>query len=291
MQQKKKIVVIAPSSFVPIDAKVDEIVGKLEGQGYQVELDKERFQNYDKPYHETKDERLKHLLSVMKRDDVDIIWTLRGGYGLSHLMQKLQLEISALQHAKPKLLIGYSDTTLLGMYFNNCLGWKWLHAPGLMQFDREEKALTDLLPKVLNDDIQEWKLEVKGVNKLATSIKGKLIGGNLTLIQNSVHTYWEYDYRDKILFIEEVGEKPYRVDRMLHHLESSGIIKDLKGLLIADLYAPNDPQKKDMDAFVQAFAERVGEEYDLPVYSIEGIGHNAHNHPVLVGHEYQLEVV
>lgn len=290
MQQKKKIVVIAPSYFRLIDENIEAIVAKLEDYGYVVEVDRNRFKAYTRPNIETKGERLNHLVSTMKRDDVDIIWPLSGGYALSHLMEGIKPKLPVLQKAKPKLLIGFSDITLLGMLFIQCLGWKWLHGPVFWQFEREEDALMELIPQILQDLPIQKKFEVTGLNKFASDMSGELIGGNLTLLQNSIGTYWEYDYQDKILFVEDVDERPYRVDRMLYHLDSAGNIKDLKGIIFAELCAPNYAQKCDMDAYVQAFAEYVGSKYQLPAFSMGGVGHYSRNQPVIVGQKYQLNV-
>lgn len=224
---------------------------------------------------------------------VGTIWCARGGYGATRILPLLEKLGTAKALARdPKLLIGFSDVTGLHLYFHKKLGIPTVHAPmpATMRWEKLPRKTEGLLKSMLQG---EWKL---GKQSHTASWRGKvlesaprggsegvILGGNLTLVCNMIGTPWQPDLRGKILFLEDCGENPYRVDRMLMHLENAGMLKDLAGVLLGDFEADVVYKEKFERKYWKAvFGERfLGRGY--PVISNLPVGHSAKNEPLPLG--------
>ena len=224
--------------------------------------------------------KFRHLKKAFIAKDSSAIWCVRGGYGSQKLMPFLQRMTPPL---RSKLFIGYSDVTVIQMFLN--LEWKWpaLHFPVLTQVRKTPglKRFKDLLTgkkkecvfwglKVLSKAQKGAKAErakgaeqrVKGVKK---NIKSYLMGGNLSLIQSSIGTPWAGSFKNKILFLEDTGERAYRVDRALWQMENAGVFNGIRALVLGDF----EPDRKNTFKVFQSFAERMS----FPVVSGVPCGH------------------
>jgi muramoyltetrapeptide carboxypeptidase len=189
--------------------------------------------------------RARELEEMFSRPEVRAIFCARGGYGASYLLGLLdRLEIE--RH--PKIFCGYSDVTTLLTHFADAAGFVTFHGPMITKdFAREEgvdlaswnAALTGLL---------EWALDLgpdSGVKALVEgSAEGTLYGGCLSLLVASLGTPYEIQTADTILFLEDIGEKPYRIDRMLMHLKLAGKLADVRGIIFGEMLdcVQNDDQ-------------------------------------------------
>lgn len=191
------------------------------------------------------DRRLADLHAAFADPEVDAVLALRGGYGCARLLDRID---TALLQTHPKLLIGYSDITALHA-LRDTLGLPGLHAP---------MPASDLLHAQADADARElfaglragWRagrvIAPAGLPPHALSqgerAQGRLIGGNLAVLTALVGTPWALGTRDAILFIEDVGEDPYRVDRLLVQLRLSGALAAAAGFLVgsfSDAEAPD----------------------------------------------------
>lgn len=183
------------------------------------------------------EERAADLMTMYQDSEVKIILAMLGGYGCSRIVDKLDYEIIK---ANPKPLIGFSDLTVLLNTVNKLTSQPTIHGPvgiylGKQNFD--EFSLNDfsdiLFKKQLGRVLKNPNDDAITLN--GGVVRGRLVGGNLSLIDNLIGTPYEVDFTDKIVFIEEVDEKPYAFDRYLAALRLSGNLEKARGFVIGYL--------------------------------------------------------
>lgn len=195
------------------------------------------------------EERATDLMAAFRDESIDGIWAIRGGYGCARILDRLDFE---LIRSNPKVLLGYSDITALLVAVQQECGLIGFHGP-VATSSRSEFA-DNHLKTILNGDGvgTTWSVPEGEGRELELlypgRASGRLIGGNLTILSSLCGTPWQLRARGKIVFLEEIGEAPYRVDRMLTQLLSSGSLKGAAGLLIGqftgcDEKAPDSPWK------------------------------------------------
>jgi muramoyltetrapeptide carboxypeptidase len=183
------------------------------------------------------EERVEDIHNFFEDDDVKAIIAIRGGYGTGRLLRHLDYN---LIKNNPKILLGYSDITSLLIAIHQQTGLVTFHGPVATSTYTEYtqkyfyKVLTEPNPVGEIEDAP-YDENLQQSNRVWTvnggKSAGKLIGGNLTLICASLGTPYEIDTKDNIIFIEEVGEEPYDLDRMLTHLYNAGKLDDCKGIV------------------------------------------------------------
>lgn len=187
--------------------------------------------------------RLADLHAALADDEVAALHCLRGGYGAMRLLDRID---SALLERKPKLLIGYSDITALHALWARH-GLPSLHAPmpasDLIKPGREEDA--DALWHVLRhglrkDEVLAPALPDDGL-RVAGQAEGALIGGNLSLVAALLGTPWAWNAQGAILFLEDINEEPYRVDRLLTQLRLAGVLDAVAGFVLGSFTEEASP--------------------------------------------------
>ncbi len=226
--------------------------------------------------------RFKNLLSALQNSESDTIWMFRGGYGAARLIPMLE-EYDFSSHKKT--IIGCSDVTAIGLYFENKYNWEFIHGRMIKNaMDKTQEEEFHNLEKLLSGDWTKIEYQIKSLNKVAkdsSDISSKITGGNLSLLQCSMGTMWQVETQDKVLFIEEVGEQAYAIDRMLVHLSQAGMFGKVKGLIFGDMSKdPNDLIKKTVDRFAESVS--------FPVFAIENCGHGKFNNPLVFNLEAQI---
>ena len=227
---------IAPSGAVRTEGAVARAVEETKRMGFKVKLGESAQQKYG--YLSGTDEvRARDINNMFADDEVDAIICIRGGYGAMRILDKLDYEMIA-KH--PKIFAGFSDITALHIALLNRCDLATFHAPmavgwadGPMDdFSRESmyKALMHAEP--MGELVNPPEYEKKTVNPGVA--EGMLVGGNLMLITSSLGTPWEIDTKGRILFIEEVSERTYCVDRMLTQLRLAGKFDDCAGVVFGD---------------------------------------------------------
>jgi len=222
--------------------------------------------------------RLKHLKDALYANDSKAIWCLKGGYGTARILHHLEEENAP---TKPKAVIGFSDITSLHLFLTQKWEWNSVHGSVLWQLS-EKKINNESIEKLKNlifGKEKEQKFKLIPLNKrFKGNIKASVTGGNLMLIQSSIATSWQMDANNKIVLLEDVDEKAYRIDRMLLHLNQSGILNGAKAIIFGD-FTGEGVIEKDVDSVLKRFAE----EFAAPVFRAKGIGHDSINNPLPLG--------
>ncbi|WP_218813732.1 S66 peptidase family protein [Rickettsiella endosymbiont of Dermanyssus gallinae] len=237
----------------------------------------------------TDENRFKHLQEALFNAESSAVWCVRGGYGCTRLIP----ELFKLKTPKTnKLFIGFSDITTLHLFLQQQWHWQTLHGPSANQVahDRIDTASIQEFKKLIFGELSQLVFSLVPLNPKqnhATLIKAPITGGTLTLIQTSLSTPWQIDTKDKILFLEEVNESAYRIDRMLQHLQHSGILQHVKAILLGDFIAPQDSKDATL---IQAVLARFANEQRVPVLHIPGIGHGETNRSLPLGANTELNL-
>lgn len=216
--------------------------------------------------------RSRHLRQALLSDS-KVIWCLRGGYGALRLLPELS---KIKRPVKPKLLVGISDVTSLHTWINTHWGWPSFHASLL------DRLSSGRLPKKIQVELQELLFgkkdhvtfrKLKPMNaaaKKALGLKAPIVGGNLVTLQSSLGTPYDFDFKDRFVFLEELGERGYRIDRILVHFEQARRWQGCKGVLLGHFLGGNEPQGKN---FVWPVLKSWAQEQSFPVYSGLESGH------------------
>jgi len=175
------------------------------------------------------------LKQVFLNTDSSAVWMLRGGYGL----QKLMSSFTKSRHKSfnKKLFIGYSDGTALHLYLNS-KKQKTLQAPVICELpDLSQKELSYLKAVLFGSKKEIIFKHLSVLKKSSTKIlKAPIVGGNLSLLSSCVGVSWFPSFQSHFLFIEDVNEEDYKIDRLLHHLFYSGALKEVKALLFGHFH-------------------------------------------------------
>lgn len=224
---------------------------------------------------------LQHALDDVK---ADAIWIARGGYGTTRIIDEVRW---SKFFKKPRWLIGFSDITTLHIHLTNN-DIPSIHGPMVAQaIDTTQKVAIDLVASILNNDFPSYSLYSDKNNKTGKAT-GKITGGNLTLICSSIGTKSEIITDNKILFIEEVNEAAYHVDRMLVQLKRAGKLKKIKGLIVGHMTHITD--EKEFGKTATEIIADIVKEYSFPVCFQFPSGHETPNMPLILGMQSELTV-
>lgn len=274
-QNINNVNIIAPASGNVSNATIQSMLKKLKSLGFVVNLPKNLLK--ETLFCANTDEyRANHLIESLNDNEHKIIWALRGGYGSMRIIPKL------LTIAKPsyeKILIGYSDITALHLFLSQNWGWYTIHGVvGKEITEKFDPKNLEIIVSLLNREGYEVKIPIDSqLNKIKfDNLNGKLSGGNLAIIQNSIGTSWELDSKDKIIFLEDVNEEGYKVDRMLEHLKQSGVLKGARAVIFGDFGEKENANSSVKDALMR-FANNI----NIPVFKTKYFGHGYHNYPLV----------
>lgn len=240
LEKGDTIGIIAPSSPYKPKSKdslyeeLDEVKKTIESFGYEVKLGETCYLNY-KGYLAGDDEkRVKDIEFMFNDRNINGILCLRGGYGTPRILDKINYNII---RNNPKVFIGYSDITALHIAFNQKCNLVTYHGIMASTSPNWDEFTYKSFIEMIN---MEDKLELKNPDneKIYTitngQVRGKIVGGNLSLIASTIGSEYEIDVKNKILFIEEIGENIYKLDRMLTQLELSGKFEQCSGIIFGD---------------------------------------------------------
>ncbi|MFC2130851.1 LD-carboxypeptidase [Bacteroidota bacterium] len=230
LKQASKIAIVAPASHAS-SWELRSMMKTMNNLGIEVEIG-DTIKNYsvNTKYFSAPDEvRAKELMDYIERDDINAIMTCRGGYGVLRILDMLNFKTIC---ENPKIIIGFSDiTALLNAVYQKC-NIVTYHGPvGISSFNSITlKSFEDIL--LHKDDFKEITYTDSRINTINNGIAtGRLIGGNLTMLASTLGSPYEIETESKILFIEEVSEDPYKIDRMLTQLHLSKKLQDCAGIM------------------------------------------------------------
>jgi muramoyltetrapeptide carboxypeptidase len=280
-----KIGLIAPSRKVT-SQHVEGTTRLLEEWGYQVVLS----QNVYKAEHQfagTDLERANDFMQMITDPEIKAILAVRGGYGTIRILEYLD---AALIRKNPKWIIGYSDITALHSYFHQVIECETIHATMPVNFSPVASMTPSWqkLREVLNGDSIGYEVPGHDLNRSGKTM-GMLVGGNLSVLFSLRGTYCDIDTEDKILFIEDIDEYLYHIDRMMMNLKIGGKLKNLKGLIVGGMTDMKDNSVPFGKNSYEIIADAV-KDYDYPVLFDFPAGHTESNVPLLLGKSIELEV-
>lgn len=233
------------------------------------------------------EERLEDLQSAMDDPDVKLIFCSRGGYGAIHLIEKLNFDKIK---KNPKWLIGFSDITALHSTFLRN-GIMSIHAPMAKHFadEGESDMSVQYIKDVITGKSIDFHIPVKSsILNREGEVMGALFGGNLSVLTSLLGSKYFKVPADGILFLEDIGEKPYKVDRMIHQLKISGIFNKLKGLIVGQFTEYEEDPNMYEGLYESIFT--LVKEFSFPVCFDFPVGHTKLNFPMIMGGNATLTV-
>jgi muramoyltetrapeptide carboxypeptidase len=277
-----RIHIVAPAG-VTTKAKTRKGIKTISGFGFNCIEGKSLF-NKNGYLAGTDKERLADFQFAIN-DNPIAVWAARGGYGCSRIIDQINWKKFI---KKPCWIVGFSDITIIHIFLSNN-GIPSIHGPIINQagdgvYKDEIIILSNLLKRYI---FPEYILKTSIQNRIGEAISS-ITGGNLTLITSSLGTSSEIITDNKILFIEEVGEAAYRIDRMLIQLKRAGKLQKLRGLIIGHMTNITD-EKEFGKTVSEIFLEHVSD-YTFPVCFHFPAGHEAPNMPIILGMKAKLIV-
>ena len=280
-----QIAVVCPSGYMPLE-KTLMATQALSEWGFTV-LPGKTLGNRFHYFGGTDEDRLADLQQMMDDKNVKAIFCARGGYGMSRIIEGLSFK-KFRKH--PKWIVGFSDITVLQSHLYARYKIASLHAPMAGAFNDEAPG---------NEFIQSLHHALVGLKAdyLAAShdfnrigeVTGTLIGGNLSLLTHLVGTGSEMDFDHKILFIEDVGEYIYNVDRMMIQLKRNAKLKKLKGLIVGKFTEMKDTTLPFGQQAEEVIRDLVAE-YDYPVCFNFPVSHSRENYALKIGCKFHLSI-
>ncbi|MES2388070.1 MAG: LD-carboxypeptidase [Bacteroidota bacterium] len=277
------ICLVAPAG-IPDAADMKACVKYLADAGFKVEKG-QHLSSIHGRFAGTDAERLFDLQWALNHPAAKAVLCARGGYGLTRYIDSLNLDIF---NTKPKWVIGYSDiTALLCMLYKN--GIQSLHGPmGKNLGTHISEPSASLMLKSISGNPSGFTLRPNKHNRPGIC-SGKLMGGNLTMLCNTIGTKTEPDYAECILFIEDLEEEIYHADRMLMQLYRTGRLSAVKGIIAGDFYRMHNAGigfGKTMEEILKEYADLV----KIPLLQHFPAGHAPENLPLIVGQVYNLNI-
>jgi len=228
---------IAAPGFAVERARFEAGVARLESAGYRVRWREDVLASQG--YLAGSDERrAAELMELVDAPEVGAIVCARGGYGAHRILSRLD---ARRVRAARKPLVGFSDVTTLLLWQLRRAGVTGFHGP---MFDREGGPADDELERLVRALAGEALAPLPGTGRAGGRAEGRLVGGSLTLLAASLGTPWEVDTRGALLVFEEIGEKPYALDRDLSHLAAAGKLEAALGFGVGSLLGCEDPKRR-----------------------------------------------
>ena len=280
-----KIGLIAPSRKIKQDDLV-ECGQLLEEWGYQIVLGENIYQQHHQ-FAGNDNERAEDFIKMITNPEIKAILSVRGGYGTVRILEKLNKTII---QKNPKWVIGYSDITVLHSYFNRVVECETIHAsmPVNCKSDTVGNDTWQMLRKVLQGELIDYEIPGHEYNRTGKST-ATLVGGNLSVLFSLRGTFCDLETDGKILFIEDLDEYLYHLDRMMMNLKISGKLKNLKGLIIGGMTEMKDNTVPFGKSAYEIIADAVND-YDYPVIYNFPAGHCEPNLPLILGRKVILNV-
>lgn len=281
------IAISSPAGAVWDEVQVDKFVSILENSGFQVKRGQTLKEKHG--YFAGTDElRAKELNDLFADKYVDAIFCMKGGWGCARILDKLNYDVIK---KNPKVIMGFSDITSLLIAINAKTGLATFHGPvgnsGWNDFtvkyvksvlvDKEE--VTYGYPE---DDTDTFYTINKGKSK------GILVGGNLTVLASMIGSEYLPDWKNKILFLEETGEEPYRIDRMLTQLKLAGVLNNISGIVFGKCVKCNAEEPDKAFTLKQVLEQHI-KPLGIPAFYGAMIGHIVNKYTLPIGVSAEID--
>lgn len=277
---------VCPSGYMAAE-KTQACIHILQRWGYQVRVGKTVGSSSATYFSGTDEERLDDLQHLLDDDNVHAILCARGGYGLTRIIDRINFKKF---RERPKWIIGFSDVTILLSHIYSNFGIATIHAPmaGAFNDPEPENKFLMSLHKVLDGKKISYQTDVHPFNRKGEAV-GELIGGNLALLAHAAGTESDVKTKGKILFIEDVGEYLYNIDRMMYQLKRADKFKKLAGLIVGGFTNIKDTERP-FGQTAEEIIRDVVSEFDFPVCFGFPVSHEKENYALKIGVGYKLKV-
>ncbi|MBE0651528.1 MAG: LD-carboxypeptidase [Bacteroidales bacterium] len=254
----------------------------IESRGYKIALGTHLFDS-DGQFAGSDAMRIEDLREMILNSDIKAVMAVRGGYGSVRIVDSLPF-VSLL--TRPKWIIGYSDLTVFHNHINN-MGVQTLHGSMPINFSTNTKEALDSLFDVLEGKLPHYTFESNILNRWG-KVRGTLVGGNLSVLYSLLGSASFPQKQNPILFLEDLDEYLYHIDRMMVALKRSGFLKNLSGLIVGAMTDMHDNTVPFGKTAEQIIREAV-EEYHFPVAFNFPAGHISDNRALIMGANVELE--
>ncbi len=266
------------------EKKAQTCIAVLQQWGFEVMVGK-TLGSKSKNYFSAPDaQRRDELQAMLDDENIKAILCARGGYGVGRIID--QLDFTQFKK-NPKWIIGFSDVTVLHSHLFSKVKVASLHAPMASAFDAGENKFIRAFHDAITGKKAKYSCATHPFNK-AGDVSAELVGGNLALLAHLVGTPSDINTKNRILFIEDIGEFIYNVDRMLYQLKRSGKFKGLAGLIVGRFTDMHDTELP-FGKRVYKLIKEITDEYDFPVCYDFPVSHEKENYALKVGVRYNLK--
>ncbi len=282
LSEGSKVAIVAPARKVTPN-QMQFALNWLKEKGFNAVYDDSLY-SFDHIFAGDDDFRAAAVQRYLDDNDIDAIWFARAGYGCIRIIDKLDFSRFL---ERPKWIVGFSDATIFHGKLNR-LDCPSLHAS--MPFFLENKT-TEALQSfydALTGKALQYTIDAHPLNRFG-EMEGEIVGGNLSVLYGMIGSNSFPETDEKILFIEEVDEYIYHIDRMMHALQRAGKLEHLKGLVIGGLTQIHDNSDPFGKSVEEVIAEAV-EDYDYPVCFGFPAGHFSDNRAFILGLKSRIEV-
>ena len=283
--------ITCPSGYITRE-EIQPAVSKLEEWGFKIRIGKTVGER-DFTFGGSDELRTKDLQQMLDDRDIDAVLFGRGGYGAVRIIDKIDFS-TFKKH--PKWLIGFSDATVFHCHINRNFGIASIHSKMCNSFPADwSKAepsqieTINSIRKCLTGEKMVYTVAANEKNRIGIN-EGKLIGGNLSILQNLAGTDSDIHTKNKILFVEDTGEYLYSIDRMFRNLKRSRKLDRLNGLIIGGFKTKPDDAGEEFGRTVYDIVTEVVKEFTYPVCFDFPVGHQKNNYALKCGVKHRLTV-
>ncbi|PRD54343.1 S66 peptidase family protein [Sphingobacterium gobiense] len=283
LKEGDKVAIVCPASY--IKGNIDIALKIFSDWGLQVEVGTSVTTRFHQ-FAGTDEVRRQDLQAALDDPEIKAVFAARGGYGTVRIIDQLDFR-KFKRH--PKWIVGFSDITVLHAHLHHQIGICSIHGQMPKSFDDSTKeALTSLKCALFGHDMDVRYTQYTFPNRSGEG-SGQLIGGNLAILHSMLASPSDGLYDNKILFIEDVGEQHYNIDRMLWTLKRANKLARLNGLIVGSFTSLKDSRPSFGQRFEEIIMDKVVE-YDFPVCFDFPAGHIDNNHSLIFGKEITLKI-
>lgn len=283
LKKGDKVAIVCPASYIKGD--IELAVKVLKDWGLEVQVG-ETVRSQFHQFAGTDELRTQDLQAALDDPAIKAVFAARGGYGTVRIID--QLDFSKFKK-QPKWIIGFSDITVLHSHIHNQLGIATIHGQMPKSFEESSKKAMESLKKALFGKSMDYSYKQTSFLNRTGKGTGELIGGNLAILQSILSSASDGKYDGKILFIEDVGESHYNIDRMLWTLKRANKLAKLQGLIVGGFTSLKDSEPAFGQRFEEIIMDKV-QDYGYPVAFDYPAGHIDNNHSLIMGKRLQMEV-
>jgi len=276
--------VVCPAGYMAME-RVQQCLQILQAWGFKVKVGETVGGNSTNYFSGTDKERLTDFQEMLDDDEVKAVLCARGGYGIGRIIEQIKFKKFA---KRPKWIIGFSDVTVLHAHIYSNYKIATLHAPMAGAFNEGENEFVLSLRSALTGTSAKYEVKPHEFNKIGMA-SGELVGGNLALLTHICGTSSDIKTKNRILFLEDVGEYLYNVDRMLYQLKRNGKFDKLSGVIIGG-FTENKDTDRPFGKTVFEIIHEIFQEFDYPICFGFPVSHGIENYALKIGVEYNLSI-